>query len=267
MQLNSRNPIGFGRGTPQHPSVPDTLTVDLDSRLPLFRPQSFKGCNTKDSDIIIGTPELVIVLTPSLVLRHYNPPFSAVRCLNSPSRMVPKCFHPRCPTSSSLESISCPPLRSTASLLFTPRSASLNKTSPLSLVLAGGLVAIGILALLCTVGVGFTLYFHYCRRSDCSICSAIVRFTRSMINRSIPGSCPQGLAELLIEPLIKILQPITTALHPNKCSGKHTQKLRVTGHPLRVIECRLGHPFPPSHHLPSSTSMHYKIRRRQRQTL
>lgn len=181
--------------------------------------------------------------------------------------MVQKCFHPKCPTSSSPESISCPHLRSTTSLLSTPRSTTSNKTSPLTPPLIGGLVVIGILALLCVAGVGFTLHFHYCRWSDCSICSAIMRFTRSMRTRSIPGSYPQALAELLIELLIKMfLRLVTTILYLNKRSGTHTQKHGVTGyihsdHPFRTVECRLGHPFL------SSTSTDRKTQRRQCQTL
>lgn len=137
-----------------------------------------------------GTLELVFVLTPSLRFHDLNPPFPAVRYLNPPSRMVPECSRPRRPTSSSLGSISCPPLRSIISPLLTPHPTSPNKTSPLSHALIGSFVAIGILALLCAVGVGFTLHFRCCRRSDCSTCGAIVRFARSRRIRSISGSYP-----------------------------------------------------------------------------
>ncbi|KAF9644243.1 hypothetical protein BDM02DRAFT_1049103 [Thelephora ganbajun] len=93
--------------------------------------------------------------------------------------MVLKHFRLRSPTPSSLESISCPALRPLTTLPFIPRSTLPNTVSPLSPAIIGGLVVIGILALLCAVGVGLALHVHYCRQSNCSVCSAIVFFRRS----------------------------------------------------------------------------------------
>lgn len=169
--------------------------------------------------------------------------------------MAPKCFLLRRSTPPSPESTSCPHSQSITSLLFAPRSTSPNKTS-LNPSITGGLVAIGILALLSAVGMGLAIHIHYCRQSDCAACNVILCLARSRGSRSAPGS----FVELSIEPLIMIsIQCMTTILCLNKSSSTHTRRLRVMGYfcsglSFRVIGYHLGDPFPPSHRLPHVTS-------------
>lgn len=180
--------------------------------------------------------------------------------------MAPKVFHRGSPTPLSPDSTSSPPLRPTTSLLPTPRSAIPNETSPLSPAVMGGLVVIGILALICAVGMGFALHIRYCRQSDCSVCRTIVSFTRLRRNNSIPGSYPQDLAGLFTVPLItKLLQLTTTILCAYNYRGTHVQKLRATecsGPQFKAVGCRPRLPLPPLHP-PSFTPTSRRTRRCQ----
>lgn len=90
-----------------------------------------------------------------------------------PSRMPPEDFGARSLHPSSLELASQRDLRPLTTLLLAARSTTTSTFSP---GLIGGLVAIGILVLLCSTGIGLVLHVHYCRRSGCSVCCAVASF-------------------------------------------------------------------------------------------
>jgi hypothetical protein len=161
---------------------------------------------------------------PPSGLYDSTPPLPFFHCLNPVLRMAPECFHLRSSTSSSLASISYPLLRPLMTMPFAPRSTLQKRTSSLTPAMIGGLVAIGVLALLCAVGVGLAFHIHYCRKRDCSACSTIVCFTRSRRNHPMQGPYSQGLVELLTGTLImNLLQLVTTV--PRVCKHCRTHTL------------------------------------------
>ncbi|KAF9788628.1 hypothetical protein BJ322DRAFT_650722 [Thelephora terrestris] len=76
---------------------------------------------------------------------------------------------------SSLDSTSRRKSRPLTTQLFCPRST---KTTSVSLGLVGGIIAIGLLALLCVAGAWLTIHVHYCRQSGCSACCVVISFKR-----------------------------------------------------------------------------------------
>ena len=171
---------------------------------------------------------------------------------------------PKSPPYSSPEPISQHGSRPLTTLIFTSRSTSPNTSSSLSPGLVGGLIAIGILALLCAAGVG--LHVHYCRQSGSSVCCAVVCFKRSRRSHSMQGQHTQSRSELLTRALITNLLQLMTGALMCKRDRIRTYKLRVTaciysGPPLWMCECLPQHPSLPLHHPPCFIPANHKIRR------
>lgn len=187
--------------------------------------------------------------------------------------MAPRRFRLKSPTPSSLASIPYPGLRPLTTLPFALRSTSPNKPLPLSPAMIGGLAAIGTLALLSAVGVGLALHARYCRRSDCSVCSTIVCFTRLRGSHTIRSSCSQGFAKLLTGLLITdLFQLMITVPRVHKRSRTPTLKLPVPWYtysnpPSRIVGSCIRHPFPLSHYLQSFIPTDHNTRRWQHQAL